>query len=89
MICLIISSVLFLIGGVFIGYMIGISGPDKNGWDHQMKYDELIKDLEEWADIRWSMIGERDTLLRAAKAIRELQSTIVIVEVKEDTDVRV
>lgn len=34
MICLIISSVLFLIGGVFIGYMIGISGPDKNGWDH-------------------------------------------------------
>ena len=51
-----------------------------------MKYDELIKDIEEWADIRWSMIGERDTLLRAAKAIEELQSTVVIINIEENKD---
>lgn len=47
-------------------------------------YDELLKDLEEWAAYRWSVIGERDTLLGAITAIKELQRTVVIVEVKDE-----
>lgn len=50
-----------------------------------MKYNRLIYELENYAEA-FAGSSTEELLLRAAAAIEELQSTIVIVEVKENRD---
>lgn len=53
-----------------------------------MKYDDLIKELKEYADILSE--GGEDYLVSllydAADSIKELQSTVVIVNIEENKD---